>query len=133
MHANSTALVTGSSRGIGREVARQLVERGFDVIVTARRRSDAERAAADIGARYSHPLDVAASKSIDDLAAFVRDSVKRLDVLVNNAAILLSEDKASPMFLPPTSNKRGAPTRSDLFWLRNDSFRFYARADTVAS
>jgi NAD(P)-dependent dehydrogenase (short-subunit alcohol dehydrogenase family) len=94
MRANGVALVTGSSRGIGREVARQLVEREYEVIVTARKRTDAERAAKDIGADHAHPLEVSDPKSVDALAKFVGDDIKRLDVLVNNAAILLDEGES---------------------------------------
>jgi NAD(P)-dependent dehydrogenase (short-subunit alcohol dehydrogenase family) len=85
------ALVTGSTRGIGREVARQLAARGGDVIVTGRDAGDAARAAGEIGARWSHPLDTSDASSIDALARFLEASVERLDVLVNNAAILLDE------------------------------------------
>jgi NAD(P)-dependent dehydrogenase (short-subunit alcohol dehydrogenase family) len=88
------ALVTGSSRGIGREVARQLAERKYDVVVTARKAADAARAAEEIGARYSHALDTSDAKSIDALGAFIESEVGSLDVLVNNAAILLDEGKS---------------------------------------
>ena len=88
------ALVTGSSRGIGREVARQLVERRYDVIVTARKAADAGRAAKEIGARYSHALDASDAQSIDALGRFVESEVGALDVLVNNAAILLDEGES---------------------------------------
>lgn len=87
-------LVTGSSRGIGREVARQLAERGDDVIVTARKAADAERAAKAVGARYAHPLDTSDAASIDALARFIESDIGRLDVLVNNAAVLLDEGKS---------------------------------------
>jgi len=85
--ALSVALVTGSSRGIGFEVARQLAARGFEVIVTSREESAAAEAVRKIGAR-SHALDTSDPSSIAALAA----SLTRLDVLVNNAAILLDEE-----------------------------------------
>ena len=88
------ALVTGSSRGIGREVARQLVERRYDVIVTARKAADAARAAKEIGARWSHALDTSDARSIEALGGFIDSEVKALDVLVNNAATLLDEGKS---------------------------------------
>jgi NAD(P)-dependent dehydrogenase (short-subunit alcohol dehydrogenase family) len=87
-------LITGSSRGIGREVARQLAGRGYDVIVTARRAADAARAAKEIGARYSHALDTSDAESIDALGGFIEAEIGRLDVLVNNAAILLDEGES---------------------------------------
>jgi NAD(P)-dependent dehydrogenase (short-subunit alcohol dehydrogenase family) len=88
------ALVTGSTRGIGREVARRLAERGDDVVVTGRRADDAARAAEEIGARYSHPFDAADARSIESLATWIEELSPRLHVLVNNAAILLDEGRS---------------------------------------
>ena len=88
------ALVTGSSRGIGHEVARQLVERKYDVIVTARKGADAARAAKEAGARYSHALDTSDAKSIDALGGYIESEIGALEVLVNNAAILLDEGES---------------------------------------
>ena len=80
------AVVTGANRGIGREVARQLVDRGFDVVVGARDEAKGRAAAAAIGAD-SHPLDVADDGSVADFAAWLTRRSGRLDVLVNNAAV----------------------------------------------
>lgn len=86
------ALVTGANRGIGREVARQLAERGYDVLLSAR---DGEQAAvaarelAEATAASVRPvtLDVADERSIAAAAERVRADPGRLDVLVNNAGI----------------------------------------------
>jgi len=89
------ALVTGSSRGIGFEVARQLAARGFDVVVTGRKRGAAEAAARRIGAvAVGHPFDASHPESIRDLAGFVGREMGRLDVLVNNAAVLLADGES---------------------------------------
>ena len=88
------ALVTGSTRGIGREVARQLAARGDEVIVTGRDAATAARAAEEIGARHSHPFDAAEPSSVDMLAKFIESLATRLDVLVNNAAVLLDEGES---------------------------------------
>ena len=71
------ALVTGSTRGIGAEVARQLAARGDEVIVVGRR-----------------DVDIADERSVNALGARVEREYGRLDVLVNNAAILLDEGKS---------------------------------------
>jgi NAD(P)-dependent dehydrogenase (short-subunit alcohol dehydrogenase family) len=78
------ALVTGASRGIGREVARQLASREYDVILTARDEAKAQAAAEEIGARPLE-LDVADPASIEKAVG----EVTELDVLVNNAGIVI--------------------------------------------
>jgi NAD(P)-dependent dehydrogenase (short-subunit alcohol dehydrogenase family) len=80
----TTALVTGAGRGIGREVARQLAERGYDVLVTARSFDAASAAAAEVGG-VPLALDVTDPASV---AGAVEAAAQRggLDVLVNNAA-----------------------------------------------
>ena len=80
------ALVSGANRGIGRETARQLAARGYDVIVTAREEAKASEAAEAIGGRPLQ-LDVADPASIERAAAAVREDPGALDVLVNNAGI----------------------------------------------
>ena len=92
MTANGrVALVSGANRGIGREVARQLAERGLTVMIGARDRSKAEEAAAAIGEAggraHAVQLDVADDASVERAAGEVRDRAGRLDVLVNNAGV----------------------------------------------
>lgn len=87
---NEVALVTGSSRGIGREVARQLAARGDRVIVTSRDAREAKKAAREIGGT-PYALEMGDARSIDAIATFIEAEIGRLDVLVNNAAILLEE------------------------------------------
>ena len=85
------ALVTGANRGLGRETARQLARRGYEVIGTSRNEADGAKAAAELGAEGAirfHPLDVKDAASIRKLAGWVRETYGRLDVLVNNAGIL---------------------------------------------
>jgi NAD(P)-dependent dehydrogenase (short-subunit alcohol dehydrogenase family) len=80
------ALVTGANRGLGRETARQLAERGYDVLVTARDESKARAAADEIGGRPLQ-LDVSDPASIERAAAAVREDPGALDVLVNSAGV----------------------------------------------
>jgi NAD(P)-dependent dehydrogenase (short-subunit alcohol dehydrogenase family) len=86
------ALVTGANRGIGREVARQLAERGFEVLLSARDGEKARVAAEELaqstgGIIKPLTLDVSDPKSIGAAAEQVRREPGRLDVLVNNAGI----------------------------------------------
>jgi NAD(P)-dependent dehydrogenase (short-subunit alcohol dehydrogenase family) len=79
------ALVTGANRGIGLEVCRQLAQRGFAVLLGARDAAKGARAARQLGGDISPvQVDVADPESVRAAAA----SMDRLDVLVNNAAIL---------------------------------------------
>jgi NAD(P)-dependent dehydrogenase (short-subunit alcohol dehydrogenase family) len=88
----SVALVTGANRGIGREVARQLAERGFQVILSARDGENAKQAATELAQSTGASvrpltLDVADPQSISSAAGQVHSDPGRLDVLVNNAGI----------------------------------------------
>jgi NAD(P)-dependent dehydrogenase (short-subunit alcohol dehydrogenase family) len=93
------ALVTGAYRGLGFETCRQLAERGYTVILTARDHAQGARAAAALrdqgGDVHFQPLDVTDEASIDSLAAYVRDNFPRLDVLVNNAGIFPDPEPGS--------------------------------------
>src|SRR6266702_5119844 len=83
---STLSLVTGGNRGIGREVCRQLAERGHTVLLTARSSEAAATAARATGAEPLQ-LDVTDPASIAAAARQVGERHGRLDVLVNNAAI----------------------------------------------
>jgi carbonyl reductase 1 len=88
-----TVLITGANRGLGLETARQLAERGDDVILTSRDEAAGRAAVKDLtraGLNLTHrQLDVT---SADDIARVAAEfSAERpLDVLVNNAAVALN-------------------------------------------
>lgn len=92
-----TALITGSYKGIGYEVARQLAGRGFQVFVTARNRDAGLKATATLqnsGAQASFvELDVTDPGSIQRAASDVAERADHLDVLVNNAGIVEDGDE----------------------------------------
>lgn len=83
------ALVTGANRGIGKEVCRQLAERGMLVLLTARDLTKAQAACQEIASDNIRPrqLDVTDEASIQGLRDEIQAQYERLDVLVNNAAI----------------------------------------------
>lgn len=87
-----TALVTGSSRGIGYAIAYQLACDGFDIMMTAtgskEKNEDAIKSIADLGVRVEYvQADIS---NHDDRLRIVSQMVKafgRIDVLVNNAGV----------------------------------------------
>jgi NAD(P)-dependent dehydrogenase (short-subunit alcohol dehydrogenase family) len=85
------ALVTGANRGIGFETARRLVGKDFEVLLGARDAEEGQAAAERIGATWL-PLDVAEGESVGEAADWVRAEYGRLDVLINNAGVLLDEE-----------------------------------------
>ena len=85
------AMVTGSSRGIGKIVARELAHRGCTLIVHGSKESDALRGSfEDVKKLSSDSIMVTADLSepaeIDRMFSHVEQSVTKLDILVNNAA-----------------------------------------------
>lgn len=86
------ALVTGANRGLGLEVCRQLAQRDYTVLLGSRQLAKGEAAAATLKRQGLHvlprQLDVTDQDSIEQLRAQVQSAFGRLDVLVNNAAIL---------------------------------------------
>jgi len=97
--AERTALVTGANRGIGLATASELARRGLNVVVTARRRADAEQASIEVRAAAApnvRILPVGLDVSHAGAAAACRDEVEasglRVDALVNNAGVYPSGD-----------------------------------------
>jgi len=93
-----TVLVTGANKGIGREVASQLARKGFHVFVAARN-PDAGRKAADEIAKQSGKatfieVDVTDNASVRAAAREFSKIADHLDVLVNNAGIMMDGDDA---------------------------------------
>jgi NAD(P)-dependent dehydrogenase (short-subunit alcohol dehydrogenase family) len=83
----SIAVITGASRGIGLELARQLKAKGFEVFAACRKPSSALQ---ELQTTIVEGVDVASDEGIGRLVAALAG--KTIDVLINNAGILTSEE-----------------------------------------
>lgn len=82
-----SAIVTGSTSGIGREVACRLHADGFNVLITGRDEQRGRRVRAELGGNATFvALDLTADGAPAALARAAIDTYGRLDVVVNNAA-----------------------------------------------
>src|SRR5215203_1363232 len=85
------ALVTGAGRGMGLEIARRLVGRGYEVAVTDVDQALTSSAAEQLGDRaWPLRLDVTKAEAVDAAASEVIRRSGSLDVWVNNAGILIT-------------------------------------------
>ena len=88
-----TALVTGASEGIGREIARVFASERFDVVLVARSRDRLEELANELASRHAVralaiPVDLCRAGAPQELFAETRRRGIHVDVLVNNAGVM---------------------------------------------
>jgi NAD(P)-dependent dehydrogenase (short-subunit alcohol dehydrogenase family) len=103
MRTAKTALVTGANKGIGFEVSRELARMGFRVFLGARNLKAGHAAAEKLnkdGEVVFIKMDVADADSVRQAAEEVARRSDHLDVLINNAGILLDEDKDALTITP---------------------------------
>ncbi len=93
-----TALITGANKGIGHEVARELAAKGFHVFVGARNRDAGRKAVEQIAKKGGKAtfleIDVADNASVTAAARELAKTADHLDVLVNNAGVIVDGDDA---------------------------------------
>jgi len=89
--ARKTALVTGSTDGVGRVVAKRLAEQGWRVLVHGRDRDRGHALTAEIeaagGTAEFLPADLSSLVEVRGLANTVVEKADRLDLLINNAGL----------------------------------------------
>lgn len=88
---NKVVLITGASRGIGREIAIELEKAGYQVIANYNK---SEQKAKELQAEYNdidiYKADVSNRKEVHEMIEYVLSKYKRIDVLINNAGISMS-------------------------------------------
>jgi len=88
----SNAIVTGSSRGIGRAIAEAMADQGARVVISSRKADACEEAAAAINAKHSEgraivvPANISSKEELQNLVDRSRAELGAIDVLVCNAA-----------------------------------------------
>ncbi|KAI8055592.1 uncharacterized protein B0P05DRAFT_560641 [Gilbertella persicaria] len=93
-----TVFITGASAGIGEATARQFADEGCNLIITARRLEKLDKLKSELS--QSHPkiyvhavqLDVRNKNEIDKVVAELPSEVKDVDVLINNAGMVIGVD-----------------------------------------
>jgi NAD(P)-dependent dehydrogenase (short-subunit alcohol dehydrogenase family) len=91
MATKKVALITGANKGLGFEIARQLGEKGYTVVLGARDSNKADTAAAELRKEgldaHGLKLDVTSEEDIAKLPGYFTENFGGLDVLVNNAGV----------------------------------------------
>src|SRR5882757_3953911 len=89
--AGKRAIVTGGSRGIGRAIARALLDEGARIVIAARDRAAVDQAAAELAAAtggevHGLTVDTRDDASVDALIANAAETLGGIDIVVNAAA-----------------------------------------------
>jgi short-subunit dehydrogenase len=82
-----TALITGASSGLGKEFAKQLANKNYNLVVVARRESllvELKRTLSNVKVKV-YTADLTSENAIDQLLKFLADEKIQIDVLINNA------------------------------------------------
>jgi NAD(P)-dependent dehydrogenase (short-subunit alcohol dehydrogenase family) len=107
--SDKIALITGSTRGIGRAIAEEFAEAGARVVITGRNLTEAEAVATGLRRSgheaFAFAYDAGEAGAGRELIRALASQLPRLDILVNNAAILrphtiarLDEDEFDEIF-----------------------------------
>lgn len=91
---NKLALITGSTKGIGKAIAIEMAREGTNVIINGRKQDDVDRVVAEISQKFpqTNPQGVAAdlAKTTDRRRLF--ETISKIDILVNNMGIFQPMD-----------------------------------------
>lgn len=83
---DKVAIITGSTRGIGLEIARTMIHYGAKVVITGRKQEACDKVAAELGPNaFGVATDVTSAEARENLVAKTVEKFGRVDILVNNA------------------------------------------------
>lgn len=85
------ALITGASSGIGRDIARELARRGYDLILVARRKSRLEALKKELSTKIEI-IDCDLSSTFNCMKLYESVKDKNIDIVINNAGFGLAGD-----------------------------------------
>ena len=92
---SATALITGSSQGLGRAMAKYLALEGYSIVLVARTKSNLEQVACEIsdigGTATVIPADITDPHDVANLAEKVKIKFGKIDFLINNAAVFTTD------------------------------------------
>ncbi len=96
------AVITGATSGIGKETAANLLREGMQVLILARNPSKADQVCSELHRATANPgvdylqVDLARLKDVELICAEVKNKVKGIDVLINNAGLMTLQREESP-------------------------------------
>lgn len=100
--------VTGAGQGVGLAVTKQFVEEGAKVIVIGRTLSKLENTVKIVGEEnaVAYAMDVGVEQDWKNLVEFIKEKYGKLDILINNAGIIMSKDLLNMTYEEFKENER---------------------------
>jgi NAD(P)-dependent dehydrogenase (short-subunit alcohol dehydrogenase family) len=116
------AVITGSSKGIGKAIALRMAEHGAKIVVSSRKQDACEAVASEIkskgGEAVVRTCNINSKEALQDLVDFTNKTYGQIDILVSNAALNVHFGKTLSVTDDQYEKIMGANVRSN-FWLCN--------------
>ncbi len=92
---NKTAIITGASKGIGRQMAKAFAENGYNLLINYNNsKKEAEELCQQLNSKgiiaYAYRADVSDRKQVDSMVEFCIKRFRNIDLLINNAGVAQS-------------------------------------------
>ena len=92
---NKTAIITGASKGIGRQMAKAFAENGYNLLINYNNsKKEAEELCQQLNSKgiiaYAYRADVSDRKQVDSMVEFCIKTFRNIDLLINNAGVAQS-------------------------------------------